>query len=226
MFCNLRYFRTNSRYNGLDRLGCFKCFNFGNRFLSRYNTSVNDDFTGWSFRVGSNISGAVRSTRRNVLNVSNWDLTNVTSLAGLFDHRNCATTIIGLDTWDVSTITNMNRFIGSCNAVSLGDFSNWDTSNVTNMAYLFFGKQQIITDVDSINSINNLDTSNVTNMSNMFGYGNNVALIPTFNPSNWDTSNVTDMYGMFRNITQKFQNNFLNNWDISSVTSFSGFVGY
>ena len=197
---------------------------FGNRFLSRYDTYTNDDYSGWSFRVGSDISGAVRNTRRNVLNVSNWDLTNVTSLANLFNERNCATTIIGLDTWDVSTITNMDRFIGNCNAVSLGDFSNWDTSNVTNMLYLFFGKNRIITDVDSINSINNLDTSNVTNMSGMFGYGNNMALIPTFNPSNWDTSNVTNMSAMFGNTTQKFQNNFLNNWDISSVTSFGGFV--
>ncbi|MDB9980495.1 BspA family leucine-rich repeat surface protein [bacterium] len=195
---------------------------FGSSFLSRYNTSVNDDFTGWSFRVGANLSGALTNTRRNQAILTNWNLSNVTSIQGIFFGYNVARELIGLETWNTSTITNMRDSFFRGNMVSFGSLANWDLSNVTTFRGMFFGYNVTLTDADSINSINNLDVSNATDLSNMFAYGNNV--LPIVDLSNWNVSNATNMGSMFSNCTTIFPVDNLSTWDITGVTIFTNFM--
>lgn len=195
---------------------------FGNGFIKRYNTSVNDDFTGWSFGIGANLAGAVSNTDRNQAILTNWNLSNVTSIESVFFGYDVARELIGLETWNTTTITNMKNLFFRGDMISFGSLANWDLSNVTTFSGMFFGYNATLTDADSINSINNLDVSNATDLSNMFGYGNNV--LPLVNLSNWNVSNATNMSSMFRNCTTIFPVDNLSTWDITSVTNFQNFM--
>jgi surface protein len=126
-----------------------------------------------------------------------WKLgENCNNLYKLF-HGNKKMQNIDISGWDVSNVTNMTYMFGSSNFN--GDISKWDTSNVTNMSYMFEHtpfNQNINTKVVSrANGTTYIawDVSNVTTMHYMFAYAKQ------FNQdiSKWDTSNVTAMYYMF-----------------------------
>ena len=86
-------------------------------------------------------------------------------LNNLFDGYNCVKRIIGLETWDVSKVTNMNRMFYYCLNLTKLNISNWDVSNVTVMNYMFYDCENL-TEL----KIDNWDVSNVTKMSYMFDY--------------------------------------------------------
>jgi surface protein len=134
--------------------------------------------------------------------ISNWDVSNVTSMYGLFINSEFNGDI---SKWDVSSVVDMERMFD--NSQFNGDISNWDVSSVMDMDFMF---QESMFNQD----ISNWDVSNVTNMDSMFDNSQ-------FNGdiSNWDVSNVTNMGDMF----QKSQfNQDLSNWNVSNVTYCSG----
>src|SRR6056297_815871 len=99
------------------------------------------------------------------------DLTNVTSLANMFNMSE-----YWQEGFDIFTGVTFN-----------GDFSNWETGNVTDMNGMFFGAGSFNKDISTWN------TGNVYDMSYMFKGA------ASFNQdlSAWDTSKVTLMSGMF-----------------------------
>ena len=163
------------------------------------------------------------------------DLTNVSTLKSMF---NGCSTMVGnasFDTWDTSTVTNMEAVF--LNASSFNSpIGSWDLSNVTIISSLFLN-------ASSFNQpIGDWNTGSVTQM---FGVFNNAV---AFNQplANWDTSNVTTFNNMFNgatsfnqplnnwNVTSAFSNAFmfantdsfdqsLSDWDISAFTSASNF---
>jgi len=165
-------------------------------------------------------------------------ITAGTSLANLFRDLSNVTTIEGLEYFDTSNVTNMNRmFISARNLTSL-DVSNWDTSNVTDMGWMFWNAEKLtsldvsgwdtsnvrnmvcmFTDTKSLSSLDlsKWDTSNVTNMGTMF----NSTGLTSLDFSKWDTSNVTDMSWMFAN-TRDLSSLDVSNWDTSNVANMSG----
>ena len=111
----------------------------------------------------------------------------------------------GIDTPDVSQVTNMENMFYGCSAFNQ-PLNNWDVGQVTNMESMFSG-------CTSFNQpLNNWDVSKVTNMEDMF-HG-----CTSFNQplNNWDVSQVTNMGNMFSGCTSFNQS--LNNWDVSKVT--------
>lgn len=133
------------------------------------------------------------------------DLSGVTSTAYMFHGTTSLETIPNINSWDMSTITDMHDMfsISSFN----DDISDWDVSSVTNMADMFYANE-------SFNqNIGNWDTSSVTTLSNMF------AAASYFNQdiSGWDTSAVTDMATTFHYAIRFNQS--LGNWNIANVTS-------
>ena len=66
--------------------------------------------------------------------ISNWDVSNVTSMAYMFyESYNFNGNI---SNWNVSGVTNMHRMFFSSRLFNK-DISNWDVSNVTDMSYMF-----------------------------------------------------------------------------------------
>ena len=131
--------------------------------------------------------------------IGTWDVSNVTTMYGMFDDAGFNQDI---SNWDVSSVTNMGSMFSY--TMFNHDISNWDVSSVTNMSYMFDG-------AGFNQDISNWDVSSVTNMNGIFAGTN-------FNGdiSSWNVSNVTNMEGMF-NLNDDF-NQDLSSWDVSSVT--------
>ena len=134
----------------------------------------------------TNMSSMFYNTKASTLDVSNFDTSNVTGMSGMFSKSSATTLDIG--NFDTSKVTNMSDMFSGSKATTL-DVSNFDTSKVTSMSYMFYGSKATTLDVS------NFDTSNVTNMSGMF-YNTKAS---TLDVSSFDTSNVAKMDGMFYN---------------------------
>jgi surface protein len=112
-------------------------------------------------------------------NISNWDTSNVTDMALMFDHTQKFNKRIG--SWDTSRVTNMiGMFQG---AISFNqEISTWNTSNVTDMSFMFNDSKSFN------NSLGKWDTSKVIKMEYMFfdasSFGQNL--------SNWCVSNINE----------------------------------
>ena len=98
--------------------------------------------------------------------IETWDVSNVTSMAGLFNTCNCFNPEYGnvenmpdLTYWGVSSVTNMSGMFSHIygGAMFNQDISGWDVSNVTNMYRMLMGSNQFNQDLSS------WDVSKVTN---------------------------------------------------------------
>ena len=121
--------------------------------------------------------------------------------------------IIGLETWDVSNVTDMRNMFYKCSSLKKLNIHNWNVSNVTNMNTMF----QYCSSLKELN-IDTWDVSNVTNMCGMFS---GCKSLTELNISNWDVSKVTSMGSMFDSCKSLTELN-ISNWDVSNVTEMSG----
>jgi len=129
--------------------------------------------------------------------ISNWNVSNVENMAGMFENSNFNGDI---SNWNVSNVKDMNEMF--YNSKFNQDVSKWDVSNVRDMSRMFvFSKFN--------GDISNWNVSNVKNMIAMFSYSE-------FNRdiSNWDVSNVEYMNSMFS--YSKF-NQDISKWNVSNV---------
>ena len=94
------------------------------------------------------------------LNVTNWDVTSVTNMNGLFCSSSVET-IIGLETWNTKNVTSMEQmFAGSSNLKNF-DYTHFNTSKVTTISQMFQSVK-----LDTLD-LSNWDTSSLT----IFGNG-------------------------------------------------------
>jgi len=157
---------------------------------------------GWGDRQGSRLTS---------LDLSVWDVSNVTHMGGVFWGANSLTDL-NISGWDTSNVTTMIRMFQGINSLTSLDVSGWDTSNVTNMHYMFTGASSL-TYLD----VSGWDVSNVVGMTGMFGGASGLTHLDV---SGWDVSNVTSTSSMFsgaRGLTSLD----LSSWDTSSVTNMS-----
>ena len=133
--------------------------------------------------------------------IGTWDVSNVTTMYGMFDGAGFNQDI---SNWDVSSVTNMGSMFSY--TMFNHDISNWDVSSVTNMNGIFAG-------TNFNGDISSWNVSNVTNMEGMFNLNDD------FNQdlSSWDVSSVTDMGSMFSQ-ADNF-NGDIGSWDVSKVTN-------
>ena len=139
----------------------------------------------------------------------NPDLSNVTSLSGMF--RNTSSFNQDIGSWDVSHIMDMS-YLFSGATIFNQDIRGWNVSNVINMEGMF-------SSAESFNQgIGEWDVSSVENMSEMFRY----AIKFNQNIGNWDVSNVTNMgydyessEGMFAHAVSFDQD--ISSWNMSNV---------
>jgi len=182
-------------------------------------------------------------------NLSAWDTSSVQSMGGSYvtGMFTSCTSLVNPDLsgWDTSSVTHMYAVFYNCNNFNSPSISDWDVSSV-----LYFGNNSDWAMFGLCTSFNqplnwSINTVGSVNMSNMF-FG-----CAAFNQYlDWDVSNVTSMRAMFRgctsfdqnigswstgavtNMSQMFQsatsfNNGgspdIDNWDVSSVTTFGNF---
>jgi len=132
--------------------------------------------------------------------MTNWDTSQVTSLANLFKDKSSFNTQLN---WNTSRVTSLYQTFRG--ATSFNQPLNWDTSSVTILDYMFRS-------ATSFNRQLDWDTSSVENMIGTFYQAT------SFNqPLDWDTSRVTSLNGVFYKATSFNQD--VRSWDTSSVTS-------
>lgn len=124
------------------------------------------------------------------------NLSNVTSMASMFENCNYLNSPFNINNWNTATVTNMSGMFKSCLLFNQA-LNQWNTSNVTNMSSMFESAQSF-----NLN-LGNWNTANVTNMSRMFAN----AYVFNRNINSWNTANVINMSGMFK------------------IDQFSGFLG-
>lgn len=150
------------------------------------------------------------------LNLKGFVKSNISSLASMFSNSNSLKTI-NMSEWDVSNVTDISHIFNNCSQLlNVDDFSKLKFSKLKNINGMFNGCQALTgelivpemdisecTDftnifnscyVSKITNIENWNTSNVTNMMQSFGGCYNLEKLDI---SNWNTSNVTSMYQTF-----------------------------
>ena len=115
--------------------------------------------------------------------ISQWDVSKVESMQGLFELSDFEGDI---SDWDVSKVENMALMF--CGAAFDGNLSTWDVSNVENMEYMFNSSMYS----GKNGNISKWNVSKVLNMEQMF-YNSN------FNQdiSNWRINPKCEIYRMF-----------------------------
>lgn len=178
-------------------------FNNGGQPLDWEDTSAVEDMSFMFF-----------GTEKFNQDVSSWKTGNVTNMSHMF--YNARNFNQPLNSWNTSNLTTMRSMF-----YRAYDFNQpldqWNTSNVKDMHDTFAYATSFDQDISSWN------LSKVTNMSSMFmgSYSQPTRFNNGGHPLNWDTSNVTNMRDMFR--YAKSLNQDLSGWNVSNVTSSSGF---
>ena len=148
------------------------------------------------------------------LDLSGLDTSDVTNMSNMFSY--CwSLTSLDLSPLDTSNVTNMRGMFSECSSLASLDLSPLDTSNVTDMSYMLSGCSKL-TSLD----LSPLDTSKVTNMSYMLYY---CPSLTSLDLSPLDTSNVTSMRGIFAHCS-KLASFDLSPLDTSNVTNMSSML--
>ena len=117
-----------------------------------------------------------------VIDISGWDTSNVTSMDDMF--RKCAKlkNIIGIENLDVSKLEDANGMFYMCENLVELDLTNWNTISLENMSDMFYN----CSNLKIIKNIENWQLPNINDVSYMFY---NCAKLDV-NLSNWDLTNI------------------------------------
>ena len=161
------------------------------------------------------------------LDLSNWNVSNVTNMSYMFWHFGTNATNLKLDfsNWDTSKVTDMSYMFNQAaypkaESIVLKGISDWNVSRVIDMSYMFYNLNGIAKTLSL--DLSNWNVSSVTNMRSMFwGYASYTTNF-YLDISNWDTSNVENMNVLFNGSGQYSQSYYLNisNWNTSHASNF------
>lgn len=109
-----------------------------NRSNKKFPTSiVSADLRGLNVSKMTNMTGLFENCDKlDSLNVSNWDVSNVTNMYTMF--RGCGTSNLTLDlnNWNVSNVLDIDYMFEYCNAKYI-KVSKWNTKKVKSIEHMF-----------------------------------------------------------------------------------------
>ena len=122
------------------------------------------------------------------LDVSNWDVSKVTTFSNLFasEHQNggdMKLKKLDVSKWNPVSVTDMGGMFYGCGALTEIDMSNWNLPNLTTVSHMFADCYNLET-VD----VSGWQTPALTNLDAMF---NDCRKLKEVDMSSFDTSNVT-----------------------------------
>jgi len=165
-------------------------------------TNFNDDISDWDVSKVTDMSGLFMMNPVFNQPLNSWDTSSVTSIEGMFLYTGAFNQ--PLNNWDTSSVTRMGNAFAYTEAFNQ-PLDQWDTSQVTDMMQMFMGAKKFSQD------LNGWNVSKVEKFPNMFAYS-------VFNGhlDEWNTSSALDMSSMFYKATQFNQP--LGSWNVSTVT--------
>ena len=126
------------------------------------------------------------------LDLSGWDVSNVTDLTDTFA-RCKGLKEINLSGWDVSNVKYMQSTFRNCEVLTYLDLSTWHTDSLETMQQMFFQCYKLKTV-----KFDNWNAENLLNVSSTF---NSCSSLETIDLSGWDTSKVRSTANMFNGCT-------------------------
>ena len=156
------------------------------------------------------------SNLTDISGLTNWDVSNVTSMRNMFEGCSGLTDLTGLSGWNVSQVMYMNYMFQNCSKLTdLTGLASWKASKVTNMSYMFNGCSSLT----ALTALSGWTVSSVTDMSYMFKGCSSLTDLTAL--SGWNVSNVKNMNYMFQNCSKLTDLTPLEHWSVYSVTSMS-----
>lgn len=205
-FSGLCMFQTQLKTLHMENLQVLSSANFGS-FIK--NTPIKEIYFPKSGLKLNSYSGLFNgASALEILDVSDWDVSNVTDMSFMF--YNCSSLKeIDVSKWDVSKVQNFDHFAAHANLRRKG-IENWDTSSATNMNAMFHNCAEEELDLSGF------DTSKVQFFSQMFENSPNLKHIKGLDK--WDTSNAVGFDEMFGRC-YKLEELDLSSWDTSKAKS-------
>lgn len=105
--------------------------------------------------------------------LSDLDMSNVTTLASMFSTCQSLQSVTGLNNWNVSKVTNITYLFYSCLAMKSISITNWNLAACTTIGYAFSGCRNLET-LD----LNNWSIPKVTTTTQCFHYLYNLKNVP------------------------------------------------
>lgn len=138
------------------------------------------------------------------VNLSGWDVSNVTSASGMFV-ENYSLKQADLSGWNTANLKNTSDMFSLCTKLKELNISGWNTSSLQNASNMFSSCESL-----SQLDVSNWDTSSLTNVSQMF----RDTRFSSLDLSAWSLSNVENLKGMFMECSKLKELN-ISGWDIT-----------
>ena len=198
--------RMDSSFNGCTNMTItatdipdFSALTNGNFDLMFRNCDalIGGNLSNWNTSGFTSLAGTFQLVDLFNVDLSSWDVSNVTSFSGMFQRalsfNNAGAS--GIGNWDVSNGTTFSRMFEQTPFNQ--DISNWQTTNVTNMSFMFLSNTVFNQDISS------WDVSGVTNFAVMFDGASSF----NQNLGAWQlNTGVTTMNQIFRNTAMSTDN--------------------
>ena len=141
------------------------------------------DLTDLDISELDDLSGVfARLNKVEVVDISGWDTSNVTTMEDMFRKCSKLKNIIGIENLDVSKLEDVSyMFYGGENLVEL-DLTNWNPKLLQKTRYMFFG----CSNLKIIKNIENWQLPNIKDVSYMFYYCAKLDV----DLSNWDLTKI------------------------------------
>ncbi|PRO85930.1 cell surface protein [Lactiplantibacillus pentosus] len=157
---------TVESYEGLEKIDTSAVTNMQSVFKGNYAVKWLD-LTAWDVSnvttMANMFMGSFMGTELNYLNLSGWKTHNVTDMQNMFWHNKQLRLIHGLTDWDTSQVVTMTNMFAHSGVQHL-DLSNFDSSSLVEMDGAF-GQ---MANLESIEFGSKFTTEHVTDMNGLF----------------------------------------------------------
>lgn len=126
------------------------------------------------------------------IDLSGWNLNNVTSMESLFQYCSGLTSV-ALPKVTSKKIQNMQRMFSGCSSLTSIDLSGWNVENVTDMGDLFY-------DCSNLKALN-LSGWTPKSLTKIYRMFLNCTSLENINLSGWNLENMTEIQYMFSGCT-------------------------
>ena len=131
----------------------------------RYNNNNSFiDLTDIDISELDNLSSIFCGLKLEVVDISGWDVSNVTTMEDMFSQCTKLKKIIGIENLDVSKLKNANSMFYMCENLVELDLTNWNPKLLQKTRYMFYG----CSNLKIIKNIENWQLPNINDVSYMF----------------------------------------------------------
>ena len=200
---------TNMTVSATDRLKFTDTYNFGYWFFGTTSmTSI--DVSNWDISSMTSLRRMFSTTGLTSIDISSWDTSNIENMEGLFNNSGSLATITGIENIDLTSLTNAGGLLERCTSYVTGafDFSWFAPPNVVITNSLFAN-----TEATSIDMSGGFASANAS-----FMFSNCTELV-SVNATNLDLSNATNTTRMFADCSNLTTITGHEDWVISSSTN-------